>query len=612
MSTNQRLAEQLSEIAKLLEVTGANSFRANANSRAARAIEDMTEDIATYADDREALLEIDGIGAKIADKIIEFIKTGKIEEREQLLREVPAGVLEVLRTPGVGPKTARALWQGKGVESIADLKRIIDDGSILEVPRMGKKTVENIKKALEFAEASGGRTPLGVAAPLAVEFAERMQKVKGVERVGVAGSLRRGRDTIGDIDILVATKDGETAGEAFRSMPEVMQVLAAGATKSSVRVSLEGPIKAETRGKSDEETKAPPAVATMQVDLRVVAPESFGAALLYFTGSKEHNIRLRERALKRELTLNEYGLFPLDDEKSPPQSRGVKPVAAATEEEIYEKLELPWIPPELREDRGEMDLTPEDPPALITLEDIRAELHAHTTASDGAMSIEELARAAKELGFHTIAVTDHSKSQTIANGLSKDRLLKHIDAIREADETVKGIRILAGSEVDILADGKLDYDDATLEKLDIVVASPHWALKQDPKAATERLLRAVRHPLVHILGHATGRLVGRREGLAPDIGAIAEAAAECGTALEINAHWMRLDLRDIHVRTALEAGATIAINCDVHGMGDFDNLRYGVTTGRRGWLTADRCVNSWSAKKLHGWLKSKRESASTA
>lgn len=589
MSLNQEIASRLHLMAALLELTGADSFRAAAHARAARAIDDLAINLGEIAGDRKRLLEIEGIGPKIADKIAEFAATGTVREIDELAAQVPAGLLDVMRVPGMGPKTVRAVWQTLGVTDLASLRKAIEDGSILTVPRMGKKAAENIKAALAFIEESGGRARLGEARPLAEAIAARLRAIDGVERAEFAGSMRRGRETVGDVDIVVAaTKSGvAAAGEHFRAMPEVRQVLAAGDTKSSVRASMGG-------GRA------------IQVDLRVVEPGSFGAALLYFTGSKEHNVRLRQRALSKGMTLNEYGLFPEDEEKTPPQERGVKPVAAKTEEEIYRALGLPMIPPELREDHGETAFSVGHDFGLIEIGSIKAELHAHTSASDGAMSIEELAAAAKARGFHTIAVTDHSKSQPLANGLTRERLEAHIAAIRAAGARTRGIALLAGSEVDILPDGSLDYDDGTLRELDIVVASPHASLKQEAKAATERLIRAASHPLVHIIGHPTGRLINAREGLSPDIAAVARAAAASGTALEINANSYRLDLRAEHVRIALDAGANIAIDCDVHSVADFDQLRYGVATARRGGLTAERCVNAWPAERLRAWLASKR------
>ncbi|RMD61216.1 MAG: PHP domain-containing protein, partial [Planctomycetota bacterium] len=388
--------------------------------------------------------------------------------------------------------------------------------------------------------------------------------------------------------------------DAFLALPQRVETLAQGLKKCSIRVQ-----EADPRG----------GIFTVQVDLRIIEPERFGAALLYFTGSKDHNIRLRERALARGYSLNEYGLFPLRKGERGEQSdrpRRSKPVAAATEEEIYKALGLRWIPPELREDTGEIDAAEQGPFTLIERADIRAELHAHTTASDGALSIVELARAAKARGLRVIAVTDHSRSQPVAGGLDAETLRQHVEDVRQARSLVKGVRILAGSEVDILADGSLDYDDRTLSLLDIVVASPHSALSQPAAKATARLIRAIEHPCVDILGHPTGRLIGRREGLSPDVAAVAQAAREHGVALEVNAHWMRLDLRDAHVRLALEHGALIAVDCDVHREADFENLRFGLLTARRGWLDAGRCVNCFSERKLLAWLHRRRPSTAAS
>ncbi len=601
MSVNRAIADLLEQIAAMQELLGEEPFRAISNARAARTIGDLSYDVASIAGDRARLLEIPGVGKGIADKIAEYCTTGKIKEHAELSARVPPGLLVLMKIPGLGPKTARLLWKERGVTDIDSLKKIIDDGSILTVPRMGAKTVENLKASLAFAQTSGQRLSLGLAMPVARLFVERLRKVKGVERIAFAGSLRRGKETIGDIDILIATSDPAGAAAAFRAMPEVRQVLVAGETKSSVRVGVTEEFgRWKLEGVEGDVFTGP----SIQVDLRVVPLASWGAALMYFTGSKEHNIRLRERALRKQLTLNEYGLFPLDDDETPPQHRGVKPRASKTEEEVYQALGLPLIPPELREAGSELALT--ETPRLIELADIKAELHAHTTASDGLMSIEELAARAKERGFHTIAVTDHSKSSIQANGLSVERLHAHIEAVHKARTKVKGITILAGSEVDIHGDGRLDYDDKLLAQLDLVVASPHSGLSQDPETCTKRLVAAIENPYVNILGHPTGRLINRRPGLSPDIACLIAAAREHHVALEINAHWMRLDLRDTHVKAAVDAGCPIAIDCDVHAPEDFDNLLYGITTARRGWLTPDLCINTWPARKLHAWLKAKR------
>lgn len=596
MGFNADLHSRLDEMATLLELTGANRFRVNAFARAARAVESQPRDLSTL--DEKDLVSIDGIGKGIASFIREFADSGSVTELEALRKDVPAGLAGVLDIQGLGPKTVRLMWQDLGITDRASLKKAIDDGSILTLPRMGEKTVENIKTALTFASKSNERLALGIAAPIADALIDRMKAVKGVKQCAFAGSLRRGKDTIGDIDILVSTTNPEAAAEAFCEADNVKQVIARGETKCSVRLAVKSN---SARWKSDG--KLPP---TVGADLRIVPDNAFGAALLYFSASKEHNIRLRERALKKGLTLNEYGLFPEDTSTTEsPQSRGVKPVAAKTEEAVYTKLGMPYIPPEIREDAGELDL--KETPELIEVEDIKSDLHAHTTASDGKMSLHELIQCAIDRGFHTMAVTDHSKSSVQAGGLSVERLRAQRDEIEEARKHFgKKITILAGSEVDILADGSLDYDDEILAWLDIVVASPHAALSQDSKAATKRLLKAIEHPNVNIIGHPTGRLINRRKGLEPAMDEIIAAAVEHDTALEINAHWMRLDLRDTHVRAAAEAGCKIAIDCDDHAPADFDNIRYGIATARRGWLTPDLCVNTWTPKKLHNWLKKKR------
>jgi DNA polymerase (family 10) len=595
MSFNAKLAAIFNRMADMLELTGADRFRVNAHAKAARVIGDHPTDLEPIAKDAKALQSIDGIGKGTAAKIAEFAQTGSIAEHDELAAKVPNGVLMLLGIQGLGPKTVKLLWEQRGVCSIDDLKRIIEDGSILTLPRMGAKTVENIKESIVFLESSGKRLHLGLAMPLAEALVTRMSAVPGVTRCAFAGSLRRGRDTVGDLDILVSTTDPEAARVAFCEHASVMKVLARGEAKCSARLSLEG---LGGRFGGDDN-------AAIQADLRLVPEGSWGAALMYFTGSKEHNVRLRERALAKGLTLNEYGLYPEDkSDATPPQQRGVKPVAGETEESIYSALGLSYLPPTVREDRGELTL--DATPRLVEVTDIKAELHSHTSASDGELSIEESAAIARERGFHTLAITDHSKSSAVAGGLCPERLRAQIKQVRAADAAAEGITLLAGSEVDILVDGALDYDDDLLAELDVVVASPHAGLKAKPAQATKRLLRAIANPMVHILGHPTGRLIERRPGLEPAMDEIIAAALEHDVALEINAHWMRLDLRDTHVRAAVEAGCKIAINCDVHHPGDYDNLRYGVLTGQRGWLTPEQCVNTWPKKKLHDWLKSKR------
>lgn len=581
MSMNQDIARRFADAAAILEITGANAFRVNAVTKVARLLEEMPEDIGAMADDPKALSGIDGIGKSSAEKISEFSKTGTIKDFDELKASIPQGLIDVLALPGLGPKTVGLLWKKGDVTDVESLERKIDSGELADIPRMGKKTLDNIKDAIEFSRRSAGRLRLGDAMPLAERLVERVANAEGVTRTAYAGSLRRGRETIGDIDILAAANDPKTATEALTSLPDVEKVLLSGDTKTSVRLEQ-----------------------GVQVDLRIVPESIFGAAMMYFTGSKEHNVMLRERAIERGLRLNEYGLFADDGEKEPPQNRGMTPVAAEREQDIYEALELKFLPPELREEIQSPDaLIPDD---LVTIDGVKAELHAHTIASDGSMTLEELIAQARSRGFHTLAVTDHSKSSVQANGLSVERLLGHIDDVHQANQRHADITVLAGSEVDILADGSLDYDDEILERLDWVIASPHSSLRQDTQKATKRILKAIEHPLVHAIGHPTGRLINEREGLSPDMAQLLAAAREHDTALELNANPWRLDLRDRHVRMAQEAGVLVTIDTDAHGPADFDLLRYGIMTARRGGLSRSLCPNCWDEERLLDWIRSKR------
>ncbi len=577
--TNAKLSRIFQQMADVLEVLGANRFKVLAFQKAARVLGELTDDVALMDD--KTLRSIDGIGKGMADRIGEFIKTGKLSEAMELAEEVPPGVVKMLDIPGLGPKTVSMLWREVGITSIEKLTKALDTGELEDLKGFGKKKIENIKKNLAFAEQAGKRARIGHAMPLAIWFVERLKKLKQVKKVDYAGSLRRGKETIGDLDLLVAadTQDAPAIMDAFVALDVVADVIAKGETKSSIRTNEES--------------------GGMQVDLRVVPIDSYGAALMYFTGSKEHNVKLRERAISMGMKLNEWGLTKADSEKS---------VAGKTEEEVYKALKLAYIPPELREDRGEIALAEKDElPALIELSDIRAELHTHTTASDGTWSIEQLALAAAERGFHTVAVTDHSKGQVQANGLTEDRLEKHIVAVRKVAEKLKDrITVLAGSEVDILVDGRLDYADSLLKELDVVVASPHVALSQEPDKCTKRFLKAIENPYVTIMGHPTGRLIGRREGLSPDMGALFKAAAQRGVAMEINANHWRLDLRDTHARAAIAAGVKLSINTDAHGPADLDQLAYGVLTARRAGATRNDVINCMTKTALAQWLKSTR------
>ena len=549
-------------IATVLEIKGENAFKVNANTKVARALEDLVEDVSSMDD----LTSIPGVGKSSAKKIAQYVKSGEMIEYQELIASIPHGLLDVMNVQGLGPKTVRRLWQEVNVTDIPSLREAIEDGRLESLPRMGKKTIENITQSLDFLASNANRSRLGIAMPIAQDCIKKLRSLTGVSNITFAGSLRRGKETIGDIDILACTEEPELLAETFCALPNVEKILAHGDTKCSVRLDI-----------------------GVQVDLRIVDADTFGAALLYFTGSKEHNVVLRERAIKQGKTLNEYELTPQN--------------LRETEEEIYVDLGMPWIPPELREDRGEFKCT--ETPLLIAIDDILCDLHCHTRASDGHMSIEELAMVGIARGYHTIAVTDHSQSQGQANGLKPDRLRKHIDVIREINESISEITILAGSEVDILPDGTLDYDDELLALLDIVVASPHAALQQSPEDATKRLIAAIEHPLVHIIGHPTGRIINKRKGLEPDILSLVAAAVEHNTALELNANSYRLDLKDMHVRAAHEGGALIAINTDAHRPEDFNQLQYGILTARRGWAKPTDCINCLNHDALQTWLRLK-------
>lgn len=576
--TNRFVAAVFQQLADLTEITGGNRFKVIAFQKVVRVIDDLPQEVASM--DRRLLPKVEGIGAGTAQRIGELIDTGRVADLDALLAEVPPGLIAVLDVPGLGPKTVAQLWQQAGVTSLEDLSAKLGTGELESLKGFGKKKIENLKKSLAFAASAGDRVRIGRAYRVATTLIAALEGLSGVERIDYAGSLRRGRETIGDVDLLAAADPSAAAGifDAFVAHAGIDEVLLRGDTKCSVRLGAGGP--------------------PMQVDLRVVAPDSFGAALMYFTGSKEHNVKLRERAQAQGMSLNEYAL-----------TRDGERVAGATEEEVFAALGLSWVPPELREDRGEVALAEaNDLPALLTLDDVKAELHSHTTASDGSWSIEENALGAAARGFHTVAITDHSKGQAQANGLSVERLLAHIEAVHAVAEKLAGtITVLAGSEVDILADGTLDYPDEVLAQLDVVVASPHAALGQDPKKATARLIRAIENPYVSIVGHPTGRIINRREGLSPDMAAVMRAAADRGVALEINANPYRLDLRDAHARLFVsEYGGRLAINTDAHGPGDLDHLRFGVGVARRAGATADDVVNCLDADALAKWIAGTR------
>ncbi|MCD6304309.1 MAG: DNA polymerase/3'-5' exonuclease PolX [Planctomycetes bacterium] len=483
---------------------------------------------------------------------------------------------ELLSVGGLGPKTIAKLWKQAGIESLADLRQALAarPEELAGLPGLGMKKVQQLAESLAFQDAARGRRRLDEAAAIAGELLETVRHLAGVRRAVPAGSLRRGRETIGDIDLLCLAEpsDGPAITAAFAETEGVKRVLARGPTKCSILT--------ETH---------------LEVDLRVVPAESFGAALQYFTGSKAHNIRLRELAAKKDLKLNEYGLFA-----------GGKRLAGEREEDIYRELGLSPVPPELREDRGEVEAALAGRlPALIEPGDIRGDMHMHTTASDGANGIEEMIDACRRLGYRYMAICDHSRSQVQAHGLDEQRLAEHARAIRAAGRKYKDIAVLAGVEVDIFKDGRLDFEADVLAELDFVTASPHSALALGRREATRRIIRAIEQPHVHCIGHPSGRLINERAGMDIDVAEIAAAAAANGVALEINAHPWRLDLRDVHVRAAVTAGAKLMINTDAHRTADLHLMRYGVITARRGWARAADVINTLPLRKLRAWLAAK-------
>lgn len=573
MPATSDLISLFNEIADILEINGEQVFRVNSYRRAARSLKDVTEPLAELAA-RGGLAELPGIGKSMAAKIEEFLSTGKVAMHEELRATIPAGLLKLRAIPGMGPKKIALVWKKLGVDSLDALRAKIQSGELAKLKGMGDKSVEQIAKGIDFAERSGDRTPLGVAWTLADEILAVIRKVEGVRRAEVGGSLRRGCETIGDVDILCQSDDGAKVIAAFTRLPQAVRVLAAGDTKGSILVDRRGG-------------------GQLQVDCRVVPKESFGAALQYFTGSKEHNVRLRELAGKKKLKLNEWGLFS-----------GDKAIAGEKEEDVYKKLGLPWIPPELREDRGELEL--KESPRLIELSDIRGDLHMHTTASDGTMSAAEMADAASKRGYEYIAITDHSRSSAIANGLTIDRMWRQIEKIRALNKDHKTISVLIGCECDILADGKLDYPDSLLAACDLVVASVHAAQRQDRAKITARVLKAMENPYVTILGHPTGRLINKREPMDLDMVAVVKQAARTHTILEINSSWQRLDLNDLHARMARDAGVMVAINTDSHAAIQLEQMKFGVTIARRAGLEAKQVLNTLPLPSVRKRIARKR------
>ena len=565
MSVNARVAEVLYEIGEILTIKG-DRFRSRASNVAAQRITALTENIDEIRA-RGELQEIPGVGKSIAGIIEEVLDTGWSRQLEELRESLPRGVRELMELEGVGPKTAMRLQRELGIVSIDDLEAAAKAQRLRGLKGLGEKSEENILRAIEEHRMMQGRFLLGAVLPVIQDLVSYMSESEASLEVEVAGSARRRRDTVGDIDLLVASNEAEDVVRRFVSMPPVIRVLSEGVTKSTVVLEK-----------------------NLQVDLRVIPPEGYGAALQYFTGSKEHNVKLRTIAVKKGYKLNEYGLFDRETEEK---------VAGEDEEGIYRTLGLDWMEPELRENRGEIEAAMEGRlPELVRLDEIKGDLHVHTTWSDGTATIEEMARAAMDRGLEYIAICDHSKSLAIARGLDEGRLREQMAEIDGLNEGLEGFTVLKGFECDIKADGSLDLPDSVLRDLDFLVASVHSGFRSDEREMTERVIRAVHNDHVSAIGHPTGRLIQKRQPYAIDIVEVFEAAASQGVMMEINAFPDRLDLDDVNCRTAMKRGVMMSIGTDAHALNQLDFLHMGVSVARRGWLEVKDVANTLSLKEL--------------
>ncbi len=566
---NTDIAAMFTEIADLLDIQGDNPFRIRAYRNAARTIQEMGPDLADMVRDEEDLTQLPGIGADLAAKIKEMTETGKVESLEKLRKNFPPGITDLLRVPNLGPKRVKALWKTLKIESVDQLKAAAGAGKVRDLEGFGEKMEQHILDAIKAMAGMGKRFIRAYAAPYAETLAEYLAEVPGVDRVEIAGSYRRAKETVGDIDLLVVASAGGPVMDRFVAYDEVNQVLAKGETKSSVILK-----------------------SGIQVDLRVVEDNSFGAALHYFTGSKAHNIAIRKLGQQAGLKINEYGVF-----------RGEKQIAGRVEGEVYGAVRLPYIPPELREDSGEIEAAREGRlPELLEEQDIRGDLHTHTTESDGQHSIREMALAARALGYEYLAITEHSKRLAMVGGLDEKRLLKQIREIDRINEEIDKLTVLKGIEVDILEDGRLDLPDSVLKELDVVVASVHSLFKLSGEKQTARILRAMDNPRFVMLGHPTGRLLMEREPYDVDVPRIIRHARERGCFIELNAHPLRLDLDDSFCRMAKAEGVMVCINTDAHSIGDLDSIRFGVGQARRGWLEKKDVLNTRTLKQLRALL----------
>ncbi len=567
---NSRIADIFDEMADILEIQEANAFRIRSYRNAARTIRGQSDSLADRVAAGDDLTALPNIGKSTAEKIAELVETGKLKQHEELRAEIPAGLVDLLDVPGLGAKKVKLLHDELGVASLGDLKQAAEDGKVRDLEGMGEKSEQKILRGLETLSKTAGRASIRTAAEHVDALGQLLDDCDAVRKWQVAGSYRRGADTVGDLDFLLDASDRPAATEAIVGHDAVAEVIARGEEKVSVRLA-----------------------GGLQADFRFCNDSDFGAMLLYFTGSKEHNIALRQRAVAQDWKLNEYGLYS-----------GDKRLAGSTEEAIYKRFGLAWIPPELRESRGEIAAAEaDDLPDLIDLGDIRGDLHCHTNETDGKHTIDELVAAARDRGYDYLAITDHSKALRMTNGLDEDRLRKQADEVREIDRATKGFTLLAGIEVDILKDGSLDLDEDVLADLDWVIASTHSHFQLPEDKMTDRLLVAVRSGVVHCLGHPMARLVGRREPIAFDVDKVFAACAEHDVVLEVNAHPDRLDLPAVHCQRARDMGLTLAVNTDTHKLSDMDLMRFGLNVARRGWLTKADVLNTLPAGKLKKRIK---------
>ncbi len=578
---NKVIANILYETADLLEIDAADSFRIRSYRNAAQAVENHSEQIKDIIAEPKKVLAIPGIGKGMLMNLQELLKEGSLSVQAELLKKYHPSMLQLLKIQGLGPKTIALIWSAYKVSDVDGVEKLAREGKIRELPRMGEKHEQKLLKAIEDYRRISGRFLIDAAEIEAQKLTDYLAHFPGIDKITPAGSLRRGRETVGDLDILVTgiaccdEAERQKAVEYIAQYPPLMSILAQGDNKISFQVR-----------------------SGMQVDVRLLPPESFGAAMQYFTGSKAHNVALRQRALKLGYTLNEYSLADLKTEK---------PVAGKSEEEIYARLKLDYIPPELRENLGEIDAAEKHTlPSLITLEDLQGDVHMHTVETDGRNTIEEMAEAALARGYKYMAITDHSKNLAFANGLDDQRAVAHMKKIREANDRIGGITIFAGIEVDILADGDLDLSDDVLAQMDVVIASVHSVFNQEPAKMTDRLLKAVANPNTSIIGHPTGRLQLRRDAYQFDMDAVLTAAAKHKVAMELNSYPDRLDLNDVHLRQARQRGVKIVINTDSHHISHLDKIRYGILQARRAWLTKNDVLNTLPAERFAKAMKHER------